>query len=78
MTAHARIRRNRIAAGLTPKQQLFVAEYLKDLNATAAYTRAGYKGKGKSAESNASILIGNHKVRRQSNRQWPDALSVSK
>lgn len=30
-------------AKLTPKQQRFVEEYLKDLNATQAYIRAGYK-----------------------------------
>jgi phage terminase small subunit len=29
-------------AGLNPKQKLFVAEYLKDYNATQAATRAGY------------------------------------
>lgn len=29
---------------LTPKQQLFVQEYLKDLNAAAAARRAGYLG----------------------------------
>ena len=29
--------------GLTPKQERFVAEYLVDLNATAAARRAGYK-----------------------------------
>jgi phage terminase small subunit len=27
---------------LTPKERLFVAEYLKDLNATQAAIRAGY------------------------------------
>jgi phage terminase small subunit len=27
---------------LTPKEQLFVAEYLKDINATQAAIRAGY------------------------------------
>lgn len=47
---------------LTAKQQLFVAEYLKDLNATAAYKRAGYKGQGNSAESTASQLLSNPKV----------------
>lgn len=31
-----------MAHELTPKQQLFVAEYLKDLNATQAAIRAGY------------------------------------
>ncbi len=30
---------------LTPKQQLFVAEYLVDLNATQAAVRAGYSKK---------------------------------
>jgi phage terminase small subunit len=30
---------------LNPKQQLFVAEYLKDLNASAACLRAGYRTK---------------------------------
>jgi phage terminase small subunit len=44
---------------LTPKQQRFVAEYLIDLNATAAYKRAGYKGNGRSAENAASRLLGN-------------------
>lgn len=31
--------------GLTPKQERFVAEYLVDLNATQAATRAGYSAK---------------------------------
>ena len=31
--------------GLTPKQRLFVTEYTKDLNATAAARRAGYSKK---------------------------------
>jgi len=31
--------------GLTPKQRRFVQEYLKDLNATKAATRAGYSAK---------------------------------
>lgn len=48
--------------GLTPKQQLFADEYLIDLNGTAAYKRAGYIADGKSAEVNASRLLGNAKV----------------
>ena len=32
-------------AGLTPKQTRFVDEYLVDLNATQAATRAGYSAK---------------------------------
>ena len=30
---------------LTPRQERFVAEYLADLNASAAYRRAGYTAK---------------------------------
>ena len=48
--------------GLTPKQQRFVEEYLVDLNATAAYKRAGYVGKGNTAEVTASQLLRNPKV----------------
>lgn len=44
---------------MTPKQQLFVDEYLKDRNATAAYKRAGYKGTGRTAANNASRMLGN-------------------
>jgi Phage terminase, small subunit len=44
------------------KQQRFVQEYLKDLNATAAYHRAGYTAKGNAAEACASRLLSNAKV----------------
>lgn len=47
---------------LTPKQKMFADEYLLDLNATAAYKRAGYKAKGHVAESNASRLLSNAEV----------------
>lgn len=47
---------------LNDKQRLFVAEYLKDFNATAAYKRAGYKGKGNSAEVTANKLLRNPQV----------------
>jgi phage terminase small subunit len=47
---------------LTPKQQLFVQEYLVDLNATAAYRRAGYEARGNSAEVNASRLLSKAKI----------------
>jgi phage terminase small subunit len=47
---------------LSPKQKLFVAEYLKDRNATAAYKRAGYKDTP-SAQHNAARLMANDKVR---------------
>jgi phage terminase small subunit len=44
---------------LTPKQERFVEEYLLDLNATAAYKRAGYRARGRAAENAASRLLGN-------------------
>ncbi|WP_136420294.1 terminase small subunit [Herbaspirillum sp. ST 5-3] len=50
------------ASGLTDKQRRFADEYLIDLNATAAYKRAGYTGKGNAAESMASQLLRNIKV----------------
>jgi phage terminase small subunit len=51
--------------GLTAKQERFVKEYLIDLNATAAYQRAGYKAaSGRSAENAASRLLGNVGVQR--------------
>lgn len=47
---------------LNPKQQRFVEEYLIDLNATAAYRRAGYVATGNSAEVNAARLLRNAQV----------------
>jgi len=47
---------------VTPKQQRFVEEYLVDLNATAAYRRAGYVAKGNAAEVNAARLLRNAQV----------------
>lgn len=48
---------------LTARQQLFVAEYLKDQNATAAYKRAGYTGDDESARRAASRLLTNADIR---------------
>lgn len=45
---------------MTPKQQRFVEEYLKDLNATRAYIRAGYSPTG--ADAGAARLLGNVRV----------------
>lgn len=45
---------------LNPKQAKFVEEYLKDLNATQAATRAGYSPR--SAEVTGCRLLGNAKV----------------
>lgn len=47
--------------GLTPKQALFVREYLVDLNATQAAIRAGYSPE--TAESQGSRLLRKVKVR---------------
>lgn len=48
---------------LTPKQERFVQEYLIDLNATAAYRRAGYRAKtDNAAGAGASALLRNPKV----------------
>lgn len=47
---------------LTEKQKRFADEYLIDLNATAAYIRAGYKSTGNAAEAAASRLLSNVKV----------------
>lgn len=48
---------------LTPKQERFVQEFLVDLNATAAYKRAGYKVKNdNAAAASASQLLRNPKV----------------
>lgn len=53
----------RESKSLTIKQQLFCEEYLIDLNATAAYRRAGYSGANKkAAEVNANRLLKNDKV----------------
>ncbi|WP_219906670.1 terminase small subunit [Nitrosospira multiformis] len=49
-------------AELTPRQQRFVVEYCVDLNATAAYARAGYRARGNSAEVSACRLLRNAKV----------------
>lgn len=46
--------------GLTPKQERFVLEYLKDLNAKQAAIRAGYSAK--SAEQQGSTLLADPKV----------------
>jgi phage terminase small subunit len=49
---------------LTLKQQRFAAEYCVDLNATAAYRRAGYNARGNAAEACASRLLSNAKVQK--------------
>lgn len=46
---------------LTPKQELFCQEYIKDRNATQAYLRAGYNN-SKSAEVSSHKLLRNPKI----------------
>ncbi len=50
--------------GIRPKHARFVYEYFIDLNATAAYKRAGYRARGHAAEVNASRLLKRPDVRR--------------
>jgi len=45
------------ARTLTPKQKLFALEYLHDFNATQAYRRAGYTGKGADRSAHALLRI---------------------
>lgn len=49
-----------MAKGLTKKQELFVAAYIIDLNATKSAIAAGYSEKG--AEQQGSVLLSNPKV----------------
>jgi phage terminase small subunit len=49
---------------LNERQQRFVEEYLIDLNATAAYRRAGYQPKSeKAATANSSRLMANDSIK---------------
>jgi len=47
---------------LTPKQEMFVKEYLVDLNATQAYLRAGYKVSENVAAVNGKRMLSNAKI----------------
>lgn len=48
---------------LSEQQKRFADYYIETGNATQSYLKAGYKAKGKSAEVNASRLLGNAKVK---------------
>jgi phage terminase small subunit len=48
---------------LNPKQKRFCEEYIIDLNASAAYKRAGYDATGAVADANASRLLRNARVK---------------
>ncbi len=58
--------RERLNMGLA-KQMRFAAEYVKDLNATAAYKRAGYED-SENAQYNASRMTRYDKVKAEINR----------
>ena len=62
--SRARARRPWLALGIRLKHEIFVYEYLIDLNATAAYKRAGYRAQGNAASVNASRLRWRPDVRR--------------
>jgi len=57
---------------LTPKQDLFCHEYLKDRNATQAYIRAGYSRKG--ARANAAREIAKDSIRAKINELLKEQL----
>jgi phage terminase small subunit len=55
--------RNMAGGKLPPKQELFVQEYLVDLNGTQAYKRAGYAAANDNvAAANAKRLLNNPKI----------------
>jgi phage terminase small subunit len=54
---------------LTDKQVKFINEYMIDMNATAAYGRAGYAAEGNSAEASASRLLRNVKIQQEINKR---------
>lgn len=58
---------------LSEQQKRFADYYIETGNATQSYLKAGYKAKGKSAEVNASRLLGNAKV-----KEYVDALIAQK
>jgi phage terminase small subunit len=47
---------------LNRRQEVFIREYLVDLNASGAYARAGFRARGNSAEVNAARLLRNAQV----------------
>lgn len=49
---------------LTDKQRKFADEYLVDMNATAAYLRAGYKCSEAAARSSSSALLTNPNIQK--------------
>jgi phage terminase small subunit len=64
-----------IPQGLSnPRQRAFVAEYMKDKNASAAYKRAGYDAKGRSADAAASRLLSNVDIQAELLRLEQEAL----
>lgn len=64
--AAPKIRRSSADDALTRQQELFVAEYLKDLNATQAAIRAGYSPR--TANEQAARLLVNVSIQREIQR----------
>lgn len=73
--------RGRPEKKLTPKQEMFVREYLIDLNATQAYMRAGYNCKSSDvAKVNACRLLTNANISRaieEANKKRTEKLELS-
>jgi len=67
-----------MSKSLTAQQSRFVDEYLKDLNATQAYIRAGYKAKGNAAESAAVRLLRNVQVQQAIQERMNDRAERTK
>ena len=58
---------------MTDRQKAFVEEYLKDMNAAAAYRRAGYKASSDQiASANAARLIANESIRAEIDKAIQD------
>lgn len=52
-----------MAKPLSARHRRFVSEYLTDLNASAAYKRAGYVAEGSSADTSAARLFRNVQIK---------------
>lgn len=60
---------------LTDKQRRFVSEYMRDMNATAAYIRAGYSPAG--ADTHGSRLLRSPEVQRAITAKQAELEAVS-
>jgi len=54
---------------LTDKQKMFIKEYLIDMNASAAYQRAGYGARGASADTASNRLLRNVEIKAEIDKE---------